>query len=543
MMARSADRRLLNLAIRLASHEVPALRRGFRRHDGHWASLAVPVVTEAAADRAIGDRDVESLTVDAPPLVQVRVAGRSALRVELHPVLQGDISVTEVASVIDAALRRVSSWQASRHAVNTPATAMQRDVWLAERSHDAGPAYTVCLGFRFSGDLDVDRLSRSLNSSVQHNDALRATLVEVDGQLFQSVSPLSQSVLEWDRGNNKDFFARCGARSFDVSKGPLFRAILNQTTDGHLLALCMHHSIIDGAGLEVLLLELESQYVAGCAPIPGVLSSRASAVDYSLWYEHQRLSGQLAAQAYSLARLYDPPQLVQRRAAHSRYLPSLRGAVLSGELDSTLRDGLQRLADHCNASLATSLLATFGLTLALESDSDFLVVDVPFVNRPNGFEGTVGYLANVLPIVIDVRVRHRYADVVQSCCQQVVAAFSLSNVSRTELVQALSARSPGASLGRTSAMFTMQETPFRPLHFPGLSCDYVEADSDTAQRDLVLKACRRDDGLILGLRYRQEVFSHRDMDRFFRVFAALSREMAADPSGSFFDFSGVDPHE
>src|SRR4029079_12190366 len=109
---------------------------------------------------------------------------------------------------------------------------------------------------------------------------LRTTFAEVGEQPVQRIpSPVPMALPVVDLGDlpeaartatAADLLAAEGARPFDLSRGPLLRgALLRLGPERHLLVLNLHHIVVDGWSLGILVREVGEIYgalVAGRRP-------------------------------------------------------------------------------------------------------------------------------------------------------------------------------------------------------------------------------------------------------------------------------------
>ena len=93
---------------------------------------------------------------------------------------------------------------------------------------------------------------------------------------------------------SRQIIAEEARRPFDLSAGPLFRAVLVQLSqEEHILVVVMHHIITDGWSLGVFTRELEALYAAFSegkpSPLPDLPVQYA---DYAAW-QRERLQGEV----------------------------------------------------------------------------------------------------------------------------------------------------------------------------------------------------------------------------------------------------------
>jgi hypothetical protein len=179
------------------------------------------------------------------------------------------------------------------------------------------PVYNLPLVVSLTGALHPPSLARALDGIARRHESLRTTLPEVDGGPVQRVHPPAPVPLpridlsglpEGRREGEARRLARSDAeRSFDLSRGPLFRAALvdlGRTRDRreHRLLASFHHVISDGWSFGIFLKELAegySAFVAGEVPEPPPLPIQYA--EFAAW-QREWLDGQALEKAMAYWR-------------------------------------------------------------------------------------------------------------------------------------------------------------------------------------------------------------------------------------------------
>ncbi|MFI5930579.1 condensation domain-containing protein [Actinoplanes sp. NPDC051494] len=150
-------------------------------------------------------------------------------------------------------------------------TAFQQRIWLAEQI-DPSVRNHVPLAWRVAGRLDPGRLREALARLVAGYEILRTRFVEEDhGLVVRLREPWTPPVEPLDPRHGPDamtdWLDAALRRPFDLESGQLFRVALGDLGDGRqVLLFCLHHLVIDGESIPVLLAELDRLYPA--APVP-----------------------------------------------------------------------------------------------------------------------------------------------------------------------------------------------------------------------------------------------------------------------------------
>ena len=115
--------------------------------------------------------------------------------------------------------------------------------------------------------LDTAILEQSLVAIIKHHDLLRATYPLEEGNLIQTIHP--ESPLDFQIVNLKETtqssavierYANETQASFDLTKGPLVKAILFKKETQDELLLVIHHLVVDGVSWRIILEDLTTAY-------------------------------------------------------------------------------------------------------------------------------------------------------------------------------------------------------------------------------------------------------------------------------------------
>ncbi|MDH6115462.1 non-ribosomal peptide synthetase component F/NRPS condensation-like uncharacterized protein [Kitasatospora sp. MAP12-15] len=151
-----------------------------------------------------------------------------------------------------------------------PASNFQQRIWLIEQSDESARG-NVCLAWKTSGVLEPDLLGKALAMLVESHEILRTRFVERDGALVQQVGePWQPQIEQLDlRGTASPddgitaWLTDAATRRFDPESGRLLRvAVADLGAGRRALLVCVHHLVIDGESIPILLAELERCHAA-----------------------------------------------------------------------------------------------------------------------------------------------------------------------------------------------------------------------------------------------------------------------------------------
>jgi amino acid adenylation domain-containing protein len=298
-----------------------------------------------------------------------------------------------------------------------PLSFAQERLWFIDRMEPGSATYNISLARRFGGTLDVAVLERALGEIVRRHEVLRTVFAEVDGAPMQVIVPFDGFTLpiddlsglpDADRQVEVKRRAMEQARlPFDLTAGPLFRAVLLRLGEqGHLLLLSMHHIVSDEWSSGVFFRELSALYDAFRegreSPLPELPVQYA---DYALWQREQLKGETLDRQlSYWRERLGGAPELLELPTDRPRPpVQTFRGTYERIELPGELLEELRALARSEGTTLHVVLLAAFQVLLSKYNGSEDIVVGTPIAGRTRDeVAELIGFFVNTLVLRTDL---------------------------------------------------------------------------------------------------------------------------------------------
>ncbi|MBW3650620.1 MAG: amino acid adenylation domain-containing protein [Actinobacteria bacterium] len=272
-----------------------------------------------------------------------------------------------------------------------------------------GDAYVVQLLLTIEGPLDADAFARAARALVRRHPALRSAFrLTSDGAPVQVVLrdvDIPIRVVELSAEADQETKARRLAdedrgRPFDPAGAPLLRlSLLRLGPQRCLVVLTVHHLVIDGWSLPVLVRELLVLHVEGAtAALPPARPYR----DYLAWAAAQDTAASVAAWARSLSGLDEPTRICTTERTSA---PAVPEQVSEGHLDEEATAALGAFARRNGLTLNTVIQGAWGIVLGLLTGRDDVVFGATVSGRPAelcGVESMVGLFVNTVPVRVRV---------------------------------------------------------------------------------------------------------------------------------------------
>ncbi len=424
-----------------------------------------------------------------------------------------------------------------------PLSFSQQRLWFQDQYEPGQSFYNVPLALRLSGPLNIAGLERCLNEIIQRHEALRTIFPILDGEPVQIISaPISRSLAVFDlrahpESEREDEARRLASgearRSFDLARGPLFRAsLITLGDDDHVLVLVMHHIVSDGWSMGVLSRELSVLYRAFSYSQPSPLAELPiQYADYAVWQREWLKGAELDKQlSYWKKQLEGAPGVLSLPTDHPRpAVQSYRGARYSIELSEELTGGLKALCRKEGVTLFMALLAAFQTLLYRSTGQKDVVVGSPIANRNwTEIEGLIGFFVNTLVLRTDLSGNPSFREALQRVRKTALEAYEHQDLPFEKLVEQLN---PERNLSHSplfQVMFILQNTPAGQRDFPGVSLSQMKIESSTTKFDLSVSMSEQPDGIKGSLEYSTDLFDEATIIRLGDHFLTLLEGIVAN---------------
>jgi len=280
--------------------------------------------------------------------------------------------------------------------------------------------FTMSMLLDLADDVDEAALRAAADAVVAHHEALWTRFTRIDGQWRQEVLPAPPTgVLEvrdlsalGDAGQRAAIEAAATAvrAELDLTGGRLVGAVLFVLGAGRppLLFLAVHHLVVDGVSLRLLLGDLEAAYQRAAAGLP----PRFEPVDtpFTQWahllHDHVRAGGLADDLPHwtDLSRRFHADLPVDRPGRGTAGSTREITATLGREETDAL---LHRVPDAYRTQVNDVLLSALGRTLARWTGRDSVLVAMEGHGREDLLDGvdlsrTVGWFTTQFPVALDL---------------------------------------------------------------------------------------------------------------------------------------------
>lgn len=412
----------------------------------------------------------------------------------------------------------------------------QQRLWFLEQLQPHSALYNVAAAVHIAGPVDTAALSRAFAEVIRRHEVLRMVFPAQDGQAAPAILPSVDASLSTREVGADEVEARVSeeaSRPFDLSQGPLIRAVLLRVSaQQQVLVLTLHHIIADGLSVGLVLRELGALHAAFIigqeSPLPEL---PIQYVDFATWQRQwltaERLEPQLAFWRGQLAGIPTRLELPTDRPRPVRR--SERAGTVAMQLGIDLVSALSALGRREGVTLYMTLLAAFQLLLRRYAGQDEIVVGSPAGGRAQPqTEELVGFFANTLVLRTRFQKNPTLRELLSQVRETTLDADAHQDVPLERLVEALGVAGDLRRNPLFQAMFVLHPAVATDT-WPGASLTVTPLLPSTSF-DLHLSVMPTTDGLSCWLTYSRDLFDGATVERMLADWEILLRQFVADPN-------------
>lgn len=434
--------------------------------------------------------------------------------------------------------------------VMAPLSFAQEQLWFLHQFEPDSAAYTVLHPIQID-QLQPALLQTAVDFVVARHAILRTRFVTDDDIPMQQVQPACHIPVEQVNLASEPeplaayhrLVATLARSRFDLEHGPLLRVVAVHLADAEwVILLAIHHIVVDGWSMAVLLRDLNEAYRAALerrAPRLAPLPLRYA--DYAARQREQMRGPRLEAMLnWWRSELQDAPTLNLPVDRPRPPVASHCGAHERLLVDGATTAALRALARKERASFFMCLLAAFGVLLARWSGQSDLVVGAPSAGRSRAeYESVLGLFVNTLVMRLRVDGAPTFRQLLHRVRSVALAAYEHENIPFSRLVRELA---PARDAGRNPIFQATFQLIGGDRNGAGLD-KALKLDRPAVAFDLQVDVSPDNDGFAVHFAYATDLFISDTIARMAGHFGMLLRGIATDPDASIHDLKMLTPTE
>ncbi|MEJ8545005.1 non-ribosomal peptide synthase/polyketide synthase [Brevibacillus borstelensis] len=521
-------------------------RKALPKPDGQLAGGAGYVAPENEVERQLADIWQEVLGIERVGATDsfFELGGHSlkamtvihlvhkAFHVELPlRVLFECPTIREMAAYIDAGEK--AEYESIRPAAPQefyPVSSAQKRMYILHQFEGSGISYNVPGVMLLEGKLDDRRFAHALRSLVDRHESLRTSFHSINGEPVQKVHEHVELEIVYDETTEDQIenTIKSFIGPFDLETAPLFRAgLVKLGPEKHLLLLDMHHIIMDGVSLEILIEEFAALYEEKeLSPL------RIQYKDYAAWqagvYQTEAFRKQ---EAYWLDAFAGEIPLLNVPTDFPRpTVQSFAGDNIQLGSGKQLTEDLRRLAAETGTTLYMVLLAAYNVLLSKYSGQEEIVVGTPVAGRSHAdLQPIVGMFVNTLALKNKPVGQLSFREFLGDVKQNALAAFQNQDYPFENLVEKLQVQRDLSRNPLFDTMFSLGNGNTEGIAIDGLRLVPYEVEGKVAKFDITLDAVELQDEIVFQFGYSTMLFARSTMESWTAHYLQILQTIVADP--------------
>ena len=417
-------------------------------------------------------------------------------------------------------------------------TAAQQQHWLLAQLGEAG---TISIALELRGPLQINILRQALQQVVDRHEALRTTIsstgdVQKIAPMFMIDAPLisfSEFSAEARAIKVEQWLKDESQRRFNIVQGPLLRThILRLADEHHMFVVTVHHIVVDGWSLGVILHELGKYYSAGITGRAPQLEAPMQFREYVRWQQEQLQTEKMVAlKRYWTQKLASPlPMLTLPTDRPRPEVQTYTGDRQSLLLSAKLCGDLKQLGRQRECTLFMTLLAGYLALLHRLSAQDDLLIGFPVSGRPlSGSEHLVGYCSHLVAIRSTLTGTPTFIDYLAYVKRELLETYDHQGLPFATLINTLNLPRDPSRRPLFSVTFNLERAIALP-QLLGIEVAFVSTPLGYSEYELYLNITELDNRLLVEFDYNADLFDASTIQRMLDQFHALLEQIVADPA-------------
>lgn len=394
-------------------------------------------------------------------------------------------------------------------------TEPQKRLYKLAQNADGFEANIVSQRVTLLGDLDSDTFIKTLLLVLERHSISKTIFKQQSTQILQyQDAAINIDVPYIDMSNDAAVLAELEkellSNTFNLAKGPLFKAALVKTADkAYYFYFMTHNLVFDAWSFSLLMSELKQFYNAVIGNTKN-LPERPTIdyLDYVVWQERwkqsRRYQDQLLAWQQQTSMHGDDLKLDHPRTEKC----SNRGQRVDFNLPMAVKSKLVAIGKQQGATLFMVMLASIKFFLARSMGMQNICLGTINANRSRKeIEDVMGYFLNLTPITSEVKVsQDKFSDVIGRVKESVLHSVKNSDVYYEDLIRAEAKIFDPLRNPYFDVLFSYENVAVDGVEFKNIREEYQDIDKGTARYDLTFSIYDEAEKFNGWIEYKSDLF-------------------------------------
>lgn len=412
-----------------------------------------------------------------------------------------------------------------------PLSSAQERIMIETELDPASTNYNEPFGLLIEGKVNINKLEEIFDQLIKRHESLRTGFEVVNGQFMQKIHetvPFKINYIKRDEDEIEEVLEELGS-AFDLSKAPLLRVTLVKVEeDRYYLLIVLHHIMMDGASLEIMIEEIKKLYEGEeLEPLEKTYK------DYAVWQRKQLDNNDLIERQkeYWLNEFEGKVPILNLPTDYPRpKVKSYEGENITFTLDKDISNKLKELVKENNTTLYMGLLAIYNTLLYKYTGDEDIIVGSPMFGRPHiDLENIFGMFVNTLALRNHPSANKSFREFLSEVKDKALKAYENLDYQLADLVDELDIK---RDLGRHplfDVAFVLQSINLEKMQFGGLDVTPIDFRYNNAKADILLEGVEKEEGIKFDLQYSTVLFKRETIERFLTHLINIIREVVTNP--------------
>ena len=426
-----------------------------------------------------------------------------------------------------------------------PVSSAQKRMYIVSNMDENSDTYNINGGILLNSSVNIEKLQKAMDKIVEKNNILRTYFeVQDNGEIVQKIADDCTVKIHVNYAKNNDIqeIFEETKKIFNLGEPPLLDANLFLLPNGKtLLTLNVHHIIIDGTSLKLMLQELTKSYDG-----KDIKESSISYKDFAVWEEKQLLEDKFReSKQYWKKQFEDGIPILNMPSTYSRPpIKSFEGETLNIKITRKLTE---KIIEYCKEKGITPymfLLTCYYILLYKYTGQESIIVGSPISGRTyKELEDVLGMFVNTLPIKNDIFPEENFEGLLDKVKENLLNAYSHQNYPFDSLVNELNIPRDNSRTPLFDTMFIYQNDMFSTVEFNGENAKYCIPETHTSKYDLSVETILIDDEFNLSFEYWTKLFDEEFIKRLSSHYINLISSVIENKNMKICDISILDKRE
>ena len=430
----------------------------------------------------------------------------------------------------------------------------QQQIWFQEQVNPDTATFNIPLGFYIHGILDVQALSRALDTLLERHEILRSKIKIIDDNphfYYSSEYFPKLSLIDLQHLDNKDRDYECERRKnnivniiFNLKRDFLFKfELIKKNNNCHLFLAVFHHLIIDQQSLDIFVNDLFDLYYQEKQLDKLELGFH----DFVAWEkkrntkkEQEILQKRFSGELPILEIFTDYPRVDT---------PRFQGGFCQQLLDPKLALNIRQSASSLGCSPYVLALSALAFVLHRynnnNNNNNNLIIGSPFAGRTDPrLQHIMGLFVNMQPIRLDMKEELTFQELVSHTRERVFEAEANQNYPLLKLLGDL----PGLEreAGRMplfQIIFTYQTETLGAKNLKDLEITPVSFEPTSAKFDISFTFLSNKQNTVVAADFRSDLFEASTIENLLEHWIRILKAICEDSGMTCAQVSLLSPLE